>query len=179
MLLPKHPYSSDLYQAVSVVAPMYPHITVVMGSAYDFRDMCAQYVVRSYPQLLFFKKGLLLSRYEGEHTPEALAQQFAQWTQSLPQALPKPKKDVILVRKNDALGTNKAISRFAPDKVVYHQELFGKNITVTVPYSSEPIMGSIEALVPYDSIILILSGVYTAVRLGYYLYSQFRPSVPH
>jgi hypothetical protein len=44
--------------------------------------------------------------------------------------------------------------------VLFQSEIFGQNITMKVPFSSEPIMGSIEDLVPYDSVVIMLAGVY-------------------
>ena len=55
VLLPKHPFSSDLLRALLVVGPMFPSVSFVTGTGYEFRDMCTQYNVRSFPQILFFK----------------------------------------------------------------------------------------------------------------------------
>ena len=56
LLLPGHPYSRDLYFSVVTVAPMYPRVIFVIGNAYEFTELCAQYGVRSFPKLLFFQK---------------------------------------------------------------------------------------------------------------------------
>lgn len=90
LLLPQHPFSSDLAEALRVVAPMFPDITIVIGSAYEFRDFCSQYNVKSYPKLLFFHTGLLKHKYKQRHNPWELAQQFARWTNSLPVVAPDP-----------------------------------------------------------------------------------------
>lgn len=58
MLLPNHPFSQALHRLVSCVAPMFPDITVVVGNAHEFRDMCNKYFVQSYPKILFFRNGM-------------------------------------------------------------------------------------------------------------------------
>ena len=169
MMLPKHPFSSDMYKSLVTVGPMFPEVTIVMGSGYEFLDMCAQYSVRSFPQLLFFKKGLLQGRYVGEHRPDLLAGQFARWTKSLPRSLPNAYQDLRLVKKKD-LSANQTL--FSPGSVLFQREIFGQNITMKVPFSSEPIVGSIEDLVPYDSVVIMLAGIYTIGRLMYWLYKS-------
>ena len=56
LLLPGHPFSSDLYLSIVTVAPMYPRVIFVIGNANEFTELCAQYGVRSFPKLLFFNK---------------------------------------------------------------------------------------------------------------------------
>ena len=56
LLLPEHPFSNDLYSSVVTIAPMYPQIVFVVGNAYEFTELCAQYGVRSFPKLLFFQE---------------------------------------------------------------------------------------------------------------------------
>ena len=90
ILLPQHPFSSDMLESLRMVAPMFPDITIVIGSGHDFVDFCAQYNVRSFPKLLFFNQGLLKHKFKGEHNPWDLAQQLTSWTQSLPRAAPDP-----------------------------------------------------------------------------------------
>lgn len=51
MLLPTHPFSQELYSTLVTVAPLFPNVNVVIGSGYEFKEMCAQYGVRSFPKL--------------------------------------------------------------------------------------------------------------------------------
>lgn len=57
MLLPNHPFSQSLHRLISSVAPMFPEVTVVVGNAHEFRDMCNKYFIQSYPKILFFRQG--------------------------------------------------------------------------------------------------------------------------
>jgi hypothetical protein len=57
LLLPDHPYSSNLFEALKIISPMYPEVSVVFGNGYEFTEMCSQYNVRSFPKLLFFTHG--------------------------------------------------------------------------------------------------------------------------
>ena len=59
LLLPgDHAFSQDLYRALTTVAPMFPSITTVVGSGHDFKELCSQYNIRSFPKLVkcFLKK---------------------------------------------------------------------------------------------------------------------------
>ena len=60
MILPEHPFSIDLVHSLRIVGAMYPVVDVVIGSGYEFEDMCAQFGIRSFPRLLLFTKGALL-----------------------------------------------------------------------------------------------------------------------
>lgn len=88
ILLPQHPFSSDMLESLKVVAPMYPHIAMVIGSAYEFSDFCNQYNARSFPTLLFFKQGLLKHKYKRQLNPWELAHELTRWTNALPTAAP-------------------------------------------------------------------------------------------
>lgn len=57
MLLPNHPFSQSVHRLISSVAPMFPEVTVVVGNAHEFKDMCNKYFVQSYPKILFFRQG--------------------------------------------------------------------------------------------------------------------------
>lgn len=59
LLLPSHPFSDDLIYNLKVVAPMFPQVKLVVGNGYQFKYLCSQYGVNSFPQLLLFTEGLL------------------------------------------------------------------------------------------------------------------------
>jgi len=88
LLLPNHPFSSDLIAAITTVTPLFPEVNVVIGSAYEFSEFCSQYNVRAFPKLLFFKQGLLKHKYKRLHNPWELARELSRWTGSLPRGLP-------------------------------------------------------------------------------------------
>jgi len=88
LLLPNHPFSSDLLEALITVTPLFPEVNVVIGSASEFSEFCSQYNVRAFPKLLFFKQGLLKHKYKRLHNPWELARELSRWTGSLPRGLP-------------------------------------------------------------------------------------------
>lgn len=89
LLLPNHPYSEDMQEMIRVVAPMFPSVTVVAGSAYEFRDMASKYIITSFPKLLFFQAGIYSGTFdESVRDPMTVAAQFSKWTKSLPQSYP-------------------------------------------------------------------------------------------
>jgi hypothetical protein len=89
LLLPNHPFSEDMKQILRVVAPMYPSVVVVTGSAYEFRDMANKYIITSFPKLMFFQAGLFMGTFdELVRDPMTVAAQFSKWTKSLPQSFP-------------------------------------------------------------------------------------------
>jgi len=158
ILLPNHPFSSDLYYALATIAPLFPSVTVVVGNGYEFSEMCAQYNVRSFPKLLFFKKGILVGRYKKLFEPGKLGAQFAKWTNSLPIALPISRRSLSVPIKTK------------------NSELSLKNFWATLepwtPPPNEPIVGSVERLVSWDPIIFLLSGLYTILRIAWHLFSK-------
>ena len=88
LLLPDHPFSSDMSRALVTVGTLYPMVSFSVGNGYEFNDLCIQYGVTSFPKLLFFKNGLLLGTYKGAHDVGSLAAQVSKWTKMLPQAVP-------------------------------------------------------------------------------------------
>ena len=112
LLLPDHPFSSDLYYAIAAVAPMFPRVTFVLGvhlcvfnvmsisvflyllnccnigNAHEFSELCTQYGVRSFPKLLFFHKGILRGKHTKNHEAGDLAAEISKWTKLLPRAFP-------------------------------------------------------------------------------------------
>ena len=88
LLIPHHPFSADLASALRIVMPMFPSIKLVVGNGHDFKSLCSQYGVSSFPQLLLFTKGLLRGKYHYDIKPHILAEELAVWTSSFPKALP-------------------------------------------------------------------------------------------
>lgn len=166
ILLPKHPFSVDLYKALLSVGPMFPSVSFVAGTGYEFTDMCAQYNVRSFPQILFFKDGLLKGRFDGEHSPERLASKLAGWTNTFPRAYPSTTNEykLLTAAAQKAMEHNSRWWSPTPRQVLFTLPLLGYNITGRVPYSAEPIVGTFEALVPYDSWLFVVSGLYVLIR---------------
>jgi len=92
VVLPHHPFSRALIDAVRVISPMYPSVTIYFAIATEFESLCNQYAVRAFPSLLLFHKGLLVekhSNYNNEkYKPAKLAKRFSRWTNSLPRTDP-------------------------------------------------------------------------------------------
>ena len=88
LLIPHHPFSADLASALRIVMPMFPSIKLVVGNGHDFKSLCSQYGVSSFPQLLLFTKGLLRGKYHYDIKPHILAEEVAAWTSSFPKSLP-------------------------------------------------------------------------------------------
>ena len=199
VLLPKHPFSSDLLRSLLTVGPMFPSVSFVTGTGYEFRDMCTQYNVRSFPQILFFKvrgvdkspgrrfsscdtpylnsaqDGLLKGRFDGDHTPERLAQKLAEWTQMFPRAYPSTTSgyDAMTAAARKLLAERPVRWwSIPPTTVLFSFSVLGRDVTARWPYAAEPVMGTLESLVPYDSAIVALSGLYVLARLAYILVSR-------
>lgn len=167
LLLPKHPFSIDLLLSLISVGPMYPSVTIVTGGGYDFKEMCSQYDIRSFPQLLFFKDGILKYRYDGAYNPERVAAKLSNWTNSLPRSLPISTSIHRKSFENRSIEGNYYL--WAPNTILFSTTIFGFLIAAKVPYSSEPIMGTLDFLIPYDSLIFLLSGAFVLTRFVYYL----------
>ena len=88
LLIPHHPFSADLASALRIVMPMFPSIKLVVGNGHDFKSLCSQYGVSSFPQLLLFTKGLLRGKYHHDIKPHIMAEELAVWTSSFPKSLP-------------------------------------------------------------------------------------------
>ena len=175
LLLPKHPFSSDLFLSLMSAGPMFPSVTIVSANGYNFEEMCRQYNVRSFPQLFFFKDGLLTDTYRGVHSAPAVAAKLANWTNTLPKALPIPFAD--LGRHTYTGKNNDKYYFWSPKTVLFSSEVLGYAVTMRVPHPTEPIMGTLEHLVPYESLIFILVGVYVLCRIVYFAMKE-RVSAP-
>jgi len=181
MLLPKHPFSSDLYHAIKTVAPMFPSITFVIGDGFEFTEMCQQYNIRSFPKLLFFKKGILKGRYSKEHNAESLAAQLSVWTDSFPRALPnreRRKKDNIQKYFNMWYKYDNIYDKILVLKdwqtITSITDMIRKNIAINIKALSssssshlEPAVGLFDWASSYEIHMIIIAGIYTLLRIIY------------
>jgi len=180
MLIPKHPFSSDLYQAIKTVAPMYPKISFVIGDGFEFTEMCQQYNIRSFPKLLFFKKGILKGRYNKEHEAATLAAQLSVWTDSFPKAFP------LRNRKQNSDNIEKYFKMLnyenLYDKILYLKEwkaitsiinMIKKNIDHNIKALSTSSMEPCVGIFDYELYLIIISGLYTLLRfIHFYIYRE-------
>jgi len=90
LVLPQHPFSSEVIHALRVVTPMYPKVHVVVGVGYEFNGMCTQYGVSAFPQVLLFSKGFLRSKLHHQTASNImdLSVEFALWTSDFPVSYP-------------------------------------------------------------------------------------------
>eukprot|EP00904_Undaria_pinnatifida_P002294 jgi/Undpi1/12065/HiC_scaffold_4.g01763.m1 len=66
-------FSAEMENVLKAVVPAYPRAWVVKADAHAFLSFSVQYHLHTFPQLLIFKNGHLLSRYRGGPSPESLA----------------------------------------------------------------------------------------------------------
>ena len=59
LVLPHHPYSSQLIHSLQQISPLFSGVTTVIGSAPEFTSFCREYHIKSFPKVLFFKNGFL------------------------------------------------------------------------------------------------------------------------
>lgn len=203
ILLPQHPFSSEMMESIKVVAPAYPEVSIVIGSAYEFRDFCGHYNVRSFPKLLFFHKGLLKHKYKGKFNPWALAYQLSKWTNALPVVAPDPGLPYRWIIESDETRGG-LLSRLG----IHVQSYVNRSATLNwPPYSPppspnrttmpavqalldrieqyafmmtarsfEPFAGTSESLASQDINVTIFAGVFVLCRGAYYLYKfWYRP----
>lgn len=88
IVLPWHPYSSELMQTLTTVGPLFPEISFVMGNGYHFHELVAKYQVKAFPGLLFFRKGKFKQMYKGTMTVHALVTQLVLWGNRMPVSKP-------------------------------------------------------------------------------------------
>ena len=168
LLLPQQPFSTDLLRSLISVGPMFPTITIVSGSGYDFTELCRQYNVRSFPKLFFFKDGLLSGTYSGQYNAPEIASKLARWTQTLPKALPMP----LMRLPSYSFPEDKNLQYYfwAPGEILFSRKILGYNVVIRVPFCTEPIVSNAKELVPYDSLVFVLSGLFVIFRFIHYLY---------
>lgn len=172
LLLPKQPFSTDLLRSLIIAGPMFPSVTIVSGNGYDFKEMLWKYNLRSFPQLFFFKDGLLSGTYKGVHSAPEVALKLAKWTKSLPKSFPKPLMSP--PSYSYAQSKNNTSYFWAPETVLFVAKALGFEITARVPYCTEPIMGNMEHAVPYDSLLFIFAGCFVLCRALYFLFAHKR-----
>ena len=179
LLLPNHPFSNDLYLAIVAIAPMFPRVTFVVGNAREFGELCGQYVVRSFPKLLFFQKGILKGKHSMKHEAGALAAEIAKWTKLLPSSVPINKKFLEQTIKKVAKNSTRYLNHSSPSSSSspssYVSSMFSDSLSwlPDIGPSIEPISLSSELLTDYDGLIFVLSGIYVAIRLSYQLLKIF------
>ena len=191
LVLPKHPFSRPLIDSIRIVAPMYPDVLTYFGIANQFHDLCNQYGVRSYPQLLLYHNGMLVEQVRNDNDRSydvaTLAKRFSMLTNSLPRALPElnhhrgwhdPDFHV------DKLGKDaKNMSTFSFNTLseMYHIWKLHGCCHASILTISEAMMGdSIEPIVSittqpaqYEFPVYVLSFLYVLVRLTLYAFSSF------
>lgn len=195
LILPSHPFSNDLYLSMNVIAPMFPNVKIVVGNGYKFKQLCAQYGVNSFPQLLLFNKGLLHSKYPGDSSPHALAEEFTKWTNTFPKAYPVKKRlqqrsnfllpstSVNRILSNSTFnGSQNATTRFQSLSETFRPLLdIIENylIPFRLEYSLEPVNGSFEYITAWDErgYLWLLSGSYVASRLVFATWVLIRSKI--
>lgn len=156
LLLPEHPYSMRMLSTIKQVAPMFPQVSFIVGSANEFSDLSTKYLIHSYPSLLFFKNGIYVGDYSEEKVDVAeLAVFFSTWTRSFPRSVPNtiPASEII-----DAIES-KQISpvdwmRFLPKP------------------NLEPLLGSVDSYQELDIAAFLVTGIYCLVRVVVMLVSN-------
>ena len=120
---------------------------------------------------------MLKGRFDGEHTPERLAQKLAEWTQMFPRAYPSTTSGYDAM----AAAARKLLAErpvrwwsMPPTTQLFSFSAFGRDVVARWPYTAEPIMGTFERLVPYDSALVVLSGLYVVARSAYFVVSRLR-----
>lgn len=161
LLLPNHPFSEDLHNAISMVGPMFPSVVFVVTNAFEFKDFCAQYNVHAFPKLLFFKKGILAGRYTGKHTVDSLAAQIAHWTETFPSSYPIVPSISLLIPLRPAQRLSQNNGSFIP-------LLIGNLMSGP---STEPFKAHIEIGTGlYDNHLLFISLLYIVAKFIYICY---------
>ena len=135
-----------------------------IGNGHEFRELGAQYGVRSFPKLLLFKRGILKGKHNRKHNAADLAGQIVKWTGLLPRAIP-------IARKVPSKAKNK--DRKTSLWTIINDIFSGRNSSelkneilqfIDIGPSVEPVAVSYEYLVKWDTAIFIISGVYTIGR---------------
>ena len=141
LLLPNHPFSAQFSMIIKSVSIIYPSINFATGNGYEFTDLCIQYGVQSFPKLLFFKNGLLIGSYRGDHDVSSVAAQVAKWTHSLPSAIPVD-----------------AVSKLSQNKTIFE--------VVTANPKMDPILWISPQVFDLDYYLYMFSAGYITMRLS-------------
>jgi len=176
LALPGHPFSTDMYESLRIVGPMFPHLTIAVGNGYEFSSLCTQFGINSFPKLLYFEKGALAGQYGGSvedaiFTPTALARSLINWHPSLrPRAMPEGsfigsdvQHPLTLNRIERVLFPNASLAMAANST----SRSSGRNPgAFLMGPTMEPIAGSISALQPYEALLFAVCGLYSVARLA-------------
>eukprot|EP01039_Chlorochromonas_danica_P002995 gene2995-3268_t len=174
LFLPDHPFSTEVHHLLNTVSSMFPHITMVHGNGYDFRDMVQKYSVQSFPKLILFRHGLYLDEYSGDYTAPALASYLAVWTKRFPKTYPR------LLSPPAPLPSYRLLPIPSPFFFNYSDpygiiEKIKQSKGLLLPYPNlEPFIGSTREYAFWDSTVLLLSAIYCLVRLVFLCRSSRR-----
>jgi hypothetical protein len=175
LVLPKHPFSRELVQALQIISPMFPSVTFYFGLGYEFDELCAQYEVKSFPKLLFVRNGILVKRYSDSRDPVALAIQIAKWVGKFPETIPVPVSAI--TSKSARLSTfyNYKSTWFTVptgDSIwaKFLQALDSFFVTLSAGRSVEPLIAFSPQVTQWDFEIFLLTLLYTLIRTGSWVY---------
>lgn len=199
LVLPQHPFSSELIHALRVTAPMFPQIHVVVGNGYEFSSMSTQYGISSYPQVLLFTKGFLRTKLHHRAAVNVtnLALEFATWTKSFPSTYPNIPTSI----KRSSNHNKLSYDYFNRTFYQFDNFLFGctgQNTTlcdmlvnlaqyldntrnyllkrIVLRHSLEPIMGTLESAIEMDKYgyFWLSSGCYVFIRALFLLWQYIK-----
>ena len=175
LALPGHPFSADMYESLRRVGPMFPQLTIAVGNGYEFSSLCSQFGIKSFPKLLFFKKGIFEGHYDRVgFTPDALARQLMKWSTAL-----KPHAAPI----GQGFKSSDRVDTITVDVVRQHIEKYllatssitwsnASTSSANSPTGSgtllgptlEPIAGSTAFLQPYELVLFASCALYSLAR---------------
>jgi hypothetical protein len=175
LVLPKHPFSRELVEALQIISPMFPSVTFYFGIGYEFEELCAQYDVKSFPKLLFVRNGILVKRYEDSRDPVTLAIQIARWVGKFPETIPVPVSAVTNKRTRLATFYNYKSTWFTVPKgdslwAKFLQSLDSLLVALSAGRSVEPLVSCSPQVTQWDFEIFLLSLLYTLIRSWSWLY---------
>ncbi len=159
--MPHHPFSDEFRAALSAIGPMFPHVTIITGNAYEFRDIASKYFVSDFPRAILFKNGLFHRDY-AVRDPAKLAAYIAGWTRSYPRSLPAPYR----------LMSSQHPPSYAflspPPSLPWLQPLLQQ---LPLPYPNlEPFIGSVYYHQELDIFMFLTALLYTSGRCLFYIY---------
>lgn len=165
LFLPNHPFSREVHHLLNTVSSMFPHITMVYGDGYDFRDMVQKYNVQSFPKLILFRHGIYLDEYSGEYTAPALASYLAVWTKRFPKTYPRLLPHPVSLPSYRLLPIPPQLFfNFSDPYGIIEKIKQSKGLLLPYP-NLEPFIGSTREYAFWDSTVLLLSAIYCLVRL--------------
>lgn len=163
IILPNHPFSSELYKSVLITQQLFPSITVIAGYANEFHELCNRYLLNSFPKLIYFDKGRFISAYEGDYQVHNVAAQISKWTMLIPSSFPlyhldyEPRKVPSFIRKDLLWPLNATLG--IP---------VNSSFQVPFPYPNmEPFLGSVSKPSHWEHSLFLFSGIYILLRLAF------------